>query len=305
MTHREPEATWDEVGNYAEGRPAQRLREPYQAADRTFASERIDDRSISQADYKHCTFINMSFKKSRIERASFEDCIFIGCYFRRAELKDCSFVGCRFVDCRFPYVSIRSCDFRYASFKGCSLPSKEILYSLPSEPNLREDLARNLRIEAARLGLSNEAGRYRDIEIRAMEGHLWAAVVGESTWYKEHFDAAARVRSFFVYVTSLLNRWMWGYGERLLVLLRNWAFASFILFPALYWALGAQFQSPTDVNVAAALIFSLKNAVPAAIGSNIVAVGGLLTAISIIESVYSAVTLALVASYVFRWSLHR
>jgi hypothetical protein len=89
------------------------------------------------------------------------------------------------------------------------------------------------------------------------------------------------------------------------VLLRNWAFASFILFPALYWSLRTQFQSPTDVNVAAALIFSLKNAVPAAIGSDVVAVGGLVTALSIVECVYSAVTLALVASYVFRWSLHR
>jgi len=290
-------ASWDNVANYTEGRRAAPLRDPYRATDRTFASERVDDRSITQADYKHCTFVNISFKKSKIERANFEDCIFIGCYFRRSDLKDCSFVGCRFVDCRFPYVSIRSCDFRYANFKGCTLPSKEMVYSLPSEPNLREDLARNLRIEAARLGLSSEAGRYRDIEIRAMEAQLWAAVIRESTWYQEHFDGAARIKAFLVYATSLLNRWMWGYGERLLVLLRNWAFASFILFPILYWTLGSEFEAPpSGVDLISALVFSLKNAVPAAIRTGIVPVGGLATVVSIGESIYSAITLALVAS---------
>ena len=296
----------ESFATYAQGRETARFAEPYWARDRTFASERMDGYTITRADCKHCTFINMSFKNSKIESGEFEDCIFVGCYFRRSDLKDCSFVGCRFIDRRFPYVSIRSCDFRYATFKGCTLPSKEMAYSLPPEPNLREDLARNLSIEAAHLGLSSEAGKYRDIEIRSMEAHLWAAVLGESEWYREHFDGVARVKSFFIYLGSLLNRWMWGYGERLLVLIRNWVLASFVLFPALFWILRSDFQAPPiGVTFLSALIFSLKNAVPAAITCDIVPVGAAVTALSVVESIYSAVTLALVASYVFRWSLHR
>jgi hypothetical protein len=179
-------------------------------------------------------------------------------------------------------------------------------FSLPSEPNLREDVARNLRIEAARLGLSSEAGNYRNIEIRAREAHLLAAVLGESKWYREHFDGLARIKSSFAYVGSILNRWMWGYGERLFVLLRNWVLATVVFFPVLFLTLRSEFHAPsTGVTFLSVLIYSLKNAVPAAISSDISSMGVPVTILAVVESMYSAVTLALVASYVFRWSLHR
>lgn len=296
----------EELGAWALGREHAQLRTPYNGEDRTFASIRVDGSKISHADYKHCTFASVSFKESKVDDGAFVDCVFIGCYFRRADLRGCSFVGCRFIDCRFSHVSIRSCDFRYSSFRGCALPSREVLYSLPPEPNLREELARNLSIESARLGLSEEARRYRDIEIRAKEAHLWAAVLGESSWYREHFDSLARTKSFFVFVASRLNRWMWGYGERPLVLLRNWILTSVLVFPLLFFAFQSEFEATgKGVTLQSLLVFSVKNAIPAGINSDVVPIGPIATTLSVLEAIYSAVTVALLASYVFRWSLHR
>jgi hypothetical protein len=291
---------------YSIGREPIQFASPHRAQDQTIASLRLDGKTISGADCKHCTFVNVSFKEVKLQNGSFTDCIFVGCYFRRADLKDCSFVGCRFIDCRFPHLALRSCDFRYAIFKGCALPADEMLYSLPSEPNLREELARNLSIEAGHLGLSRDAGKYRNIEIRAKEVHLLAAIKGESKWYREHFDAIARVKAFFAVVGSLLNRWVWGYGYRLVVLLRNWVVASTLVFPLLFLTLRSEFQRPADqVTFWSVLLFSFKNSVPASLSSDLTPVGLLAIGLTLLESVYSLVTFALVASYIFRWSLHR
>lgn len=291
---------------YSIGRQPIQFGSPYQAQDQTIASQRLDGLTISGAECKHCTFLNVSFKEAKLEKGNFTDCVFFGCYFRRAGLKDCSFVGCRFIDCRFPHLVVRSCDFRYANFKGCAFPSEEMVYSLPSEPNLREELARNLSIEAGRSGLSRDAAKYRDVEIRAKETHLLAAIKGESSWYREHFDGIARVKSFFLLVASLINRWIWGYGHRLLVLLRNWVLASTLVFPLLFLTLRSEFQLPEEqVTFSAVLLFSFKNSVPVALSSNLVPIGPFAIGLTLLESIYSVVTFALVASYVFRWSIHR
>jgi hypothetical protein len=291
---------------YSIGRRPVQFGSPYKAQDETIANQRLDRMTISAAECKHCTFLNVSFMEARLEKGNFTDCIFLGCYFRRTDLRDCSFVGCRFIDCRFPHLAIRSCDFRYASFKGCALPVEEMLYSLPSEPNLREELARNLSIEAGRLGLSREAGRYRDTEIRAMEAHLLAAFKGESSWYREHFAVLARVKAFLQFVGSLVNRWIWGYGNRLPVLLRNWVIASALVFPLLFLTLRSEFQSPEGpITISALLLFSFKNSVPAALSSSLIPIGPFATGLALLESIYSVITFALMASYVFRWSLHR
>jgi hypothetical protein len=291
---------------YSIGRQPVQFESPFNAEDKTIANQRLDGLTIAAAECKHCTFLNVSFKEAKLETGNFTDCVFVGCYFRRTDLRDCSFVGCRFIDCRFPHLAVRSCDFRYASFKGCALPAEEMVYSLPMEPNLREELARNLSIEAGRLGLSHDAGKYRDAEIGAMEEHLLAAIKGESSWYREHFAGIARIKAFFQFCGSLVNRWIWGYGNRLWVLLRNWVISSAFVFPLMFLALRSEFQWPEgQMTISALLLFSFKNSVPAALSSGLIPIGPFATGLALLESIYSVITFTLVASYVFRWSLHR
>lgn len=275
--------------------------------DLSFGAARLDGLRIEEADFSHCTFANISFKESVLSGSSFLNCVFIGCYFRRAELINSHFVGCKFVDCNFSHIAIKSCDLKYSSFRVCQLPFSEFRHSLPPEPNLREELARNLAMESSRLGLSSEARQYRMIEIRAREDHLRAGIFGQSQWYREHFDGLARVGAVVQLSLSLANRWLWGYGERALVLVRNLMVLGLLIFPTVFWQLrdGLAHATRSDICFRDAVYFSLQNILPAGIESEVTAVGLAARMVAGLESVLGVVAVALFAAYIFRWSLHR
>ena len=292
---------------YHLGRPLAPFEPPYSSNDKAFAAQRHDEAVIKSPRYEHCTFANVSFKKAKIEDGNFLDCVFIGCYFRRAELTNCQFVGCRFFECNFNRVVLKSCDFRFSIFRRCQIAYSEIEYSLPREPNLREELTRNLSVESSRLGLSQEARRYRIAEIHAREEHLRAAMWGESQWYREHFDGLARFKAFVKWMLSLLNRWLWGYGERAFVLVRNLLVLAFIVFPVLFYIFKDQLShiSGRPIELWDPLYFSLENVIPAGVVSGIIATGSTAHLLAALESLFGVVAVALFAAYIFRWSLHR
>ena len=216
---------------YIVGRTKGCLGAPFKGQDQVFGGERLDGQTISGGEYVHCTFANISFKEVKLDSARFTDCTFIGCYFRRTQLLNVRFIACRFLSCDFPKATIQACDFRYAKFSDCYIPFAEMEHSLPPQPNLREMVARNLTIETDKLGLPQERRFYRTAEIRAHQEHLVAAVRGRSKWYKDHFDPLARFRAGMELAWSYLNGWMWGHGERILVLIRNFAIAGIVVFP--------------------------------------------------------------------------
>lgn len=297
----------EESAAYFLGRSRAEFVPPYDATDSIFGGKRLDDQTLKNASFEHCTFANVSFKKSIIQSSTFVDCVFIGCYFRRAELSDSAFTGCRFIDCNFSHVAIKSSRFPYSSFKNCQLPFAELRHSLPPEPNLREDLSRNLALESSRLGLAAEARLYRMSEIRAREEHLKSAVLAQSQWYKEHFDALGRARAAGRLLLSHLNRWLWGYGENAWTLVRNFLLFAFVIFPGAFYLLrdGLQKPSKSAVGTLDAFLFSLDNVIPSGIGSEVVAVDLLPRLFAGLESLFGVVVVALFASYVLRWSLHR
>ncbi len=263
--------------------------------------------ALESPDFSHCTFVNLSFKNAKLENGRFLNCVFVGCYFRRAEFTNCSFVGCRFLDCNFGHIVLKSCDFRFAVFRGCQVSHSEMEFSLPGEPNLREELARTLSIESSRLGLAREARRYRVEEIRAHEKHLWAVISGSSQWYREHFDAVARIKACLEWGGSLANRWLWGYGERAVVLVRNLVTVTLLLCPFLFYVCREQLShtSGRPIEILDLLYFSVENVVPAGVVSGVVTNGFVTWSIAVLESLFGVVALALFAAYIFRWSLRR
>jgi hypothetical protein len=296
-----------DLAAYVFGKRVSTLSHPFKSNDCIFGSAQLDGQKIKEGYFERCTFTNVSFKKTDLGNTRFQHCVFIGCYFRRAELVDCGFVGCRFIDCNFNHIALKSCDFRYASFSGCQLPFNELQHCLPSEPNLREDLARNLYLESGRLGLAAEARRYRMTEIHARESNLKAAVLAQSRWYREHYDPAARAVALGELILSLLNRRLWGYGQRSWVLVLNLAIAAFGLFPAIFYLLreGLLKTAQQPVTVSDLFYFSLQNILPAGIQSGIEAVSLGTRIAAGTEAIFGIVALALFASYIYRWSLHR
>ena len=203
---------------YIVGRTKGSIVAPFTGQDQVFGGERLDGKTISGADYGHCTFANISFKDVTLEASKFTDCTFIGCYFRRTKLLNVIFQACKFLSCDFPKATVQACDFRYARFSDSYIPFAEMEHSLPNQPNLREMVARNLTIETDKLGLPEERRFYRMAEMQAHEQHLVAAIRGRSQWYKDHFDSLARFRAVTELAWSYVNKWLWGYGERILIL---------------------------------------------------------------------------------------
>ena len=292
---------------YSLGRIVEELTGPYKGQDFASGGQRLDGKTILDADYKHCTFANHSFLEAKIQNGNFLNCVFIGCYFRRAELQNTRFIGCRFIDCIFSNISLKSCDFRYSAFHGCQLPFDELVHCLPSEHNLREEITRNLAIESSNLGLAREARSYRMAAIRAHEEHLLAAVKGNSNWYRNHYDCLRRVKALAQWLLSLLNRWLWGYGESAWVLVRNLLLVSVIIFPSLFYLLRDEldhvsYGAPGFMKI---IHFSFENVIPGGVISDVVAVGNSARVFAGIESILGVIAIALFASYIFRWSLYR
>ena len=296
-----------EVSAFSLGRTVKKLTDPYKGQDFISGGQRLDGQSILDADFKHCTFTNHSFLNTKIQNGVFLNCVFIGCYFRRAELQNTRFIGCRFIDCIFSNISLKSCDFKYSVFHGCQLPFDELVHCLPSEHNLREEITRNLAIESSNLGLAREARSYRIAKIQAHEKHLLAAVEGNSKWYQNHFDSLRRGKALMQWLLSLLNRWLWGYGESAWVLVRTLLIVSVIIFPLLFGLLRDELDhvSHGATGFLEIIFFSFENVIPAGDISNVVAVGYAVRVLAGIESILGVIAIALFASYIFRWSLHR
>jgi len=292
---------------YALGKTVSYLASPYSGQDLAFGSTRLDGSEIREANYSHCTFEDIGFKKAIFKRCTFHHCTFIGCYFRRAEIRDSLFVGCRFIDCQFSFVSITTSIFRYAIFRGCQIPFAELQHNFPSEPNIREELARSLFLESARLGLSSEASLYRMAEINAREENLRAAILCNSRWYKDHYDGWARIRALAQLVLSLINRWLWGYGERTWTLVRNVLIFALGVFPAVFYFLrdGLSKALGDSVSYLDLVYFSLANIVPAGVQSEIHAISLATRLWAGTEAVFGLVIMGLAASYIYRWSIHR
>lgn len=217
----------------AAGRKLKPLGAPWVGTDALYASARVDGQTISRGNYAHSTFSNISFLNAKLIGCKFLNCIFVNCYFRRADLRDCSFVGCRFIECNFKKTVFEGGDYGYSTFERCFAPFSEFQYALPSRPNLKQDLARNLSLAAEQLGQSDEGRRYRLVALDANKAHLFAAVRAESEWYRTHYDVIGRLYALIQLFWHYLNSLLWRHGESALRLLSVAIGLVFILFPAL------------------------------------------------------------------------
>ena len=300
------------IGAFLVGRTAGKIHSPYSGTQKVYGSELLDGMTLDKPSYEHCTFANISFKGVTLTNGHFLNCAFIGCYFRNSDIKSSNFSSSRFINCEFPGISLSGCDFRYTRFVDCYVPFAEMEHNLPPEPNLREQLTHNLAREAAALGDSREARTYRLREIQAREAHYWAVILGNSRWYRDHYDAFARLGIAFRLAGSLINGVVFGYGERLRVLVKNYLIATFVLFPILFYAISNGLsdrskESAGFVNssLRMALEFSVKNAVVGALESSVQAVGWTARLLAATETILAAIWASLVAAYVVRWSIRR
>lgn len=167
-------------------------------------------------------FIRLGLRDSIIKGTSLEQSIFEGCYFRRAKLTNVSFVGSSFNNCNFEGAEIRSCDFKYARFHRCLMPADEIISNMPTEPNLRRELARELRANAISVGRTDDADKFLLQEINADIGYHKEIVKSETTYFREkHGSLLDRFGSLVRLIRLWIGTKVWGNGTKLGNLIRT------------------------------------------------------------------------------------
>ena len=170
---------------------------------------------ISGVNISASSFIRLGMKEAIIKDCSFTQSNFEDSYFRKAIFKNVRFTGSSFRFCNFDKASFQACDFRYCNFYHCKLPKDEVRACLPPEPNLRRDLAKNLRANYEMIGDKKAADTFLDIEIQANETELKAIFLSNTEYYKKHYDRLDQVKAGLKFVGSKLSGMIWGYGHRL------------------------------------------------------------------------------------------
>lgn len=295
------------IDSHLLGRQLADLESSVRGEDKAYANQRLDGKTIGDAYFAHCTFVNVSFKETTIERSRFVDCLFMSSYFRRAVVTGCTFSGCRFVDCEFPKISVSGSRFQYSRFQGCYITYPQLKLNMPLEPNLREEIAHNLAVETERLGFYAESAAFRWDEIQSREQNLLLALRGTNEWYKKHYDLPLRMMSGVRLVSSILNRYLWGYGERVWVLIRNLLLLAFLVFPISFLFAKNGFTKRTGgaVEILDMIGYSLTRILPVNVVSDISPATPLATLLTTVESIVGIIASGLFVSYLFRWILRR
>lgn len=280
--------------------------------DKIFAATRLDEQHVNEianGRFAHCTFANIGFKRVTLKNCNFEDCVFVACYFRGGVWQSCRFQACRFIDCQFTGIQIMGSSFFYSRFSECFIPYGRISLCLPNEPNLRRDLAHNLAIEAAKLGFAEEAAKFRWCEIEANERVLSLAFGGDGDWYRAHYSGyPSRIRAGVQLAASRVNRWLWGYGERVRVLVRNLAILALVIFPILFYLLGSVFgelhKQKGDLYFSDYLYFSIQHMLEPVVSSGVIS-NGWAAGVAGLEGFVGIIAAGLLVSYLFQWILRR
>ncbi|XQY92501.1 pentapeptide repeat-containing protein [Metabacillus sp. HB246100] len=173
---------------------------------------------------KHAVFSTCAITQSDIEK----------CYLRKAKFVNVDFTGSNFIDCDLENAQFNSCNLRYATFRGCKINLQEIYGCLPSEPNLKLALLKELRLNQLGLGENKSADEIL-IKIHDTEKELLIERVKCSTSYhREREDFISRTIALFNYLMLQLNDFIWGYGLKLSRLFRT-ALLTLLIFALLIY----------------------------------------------------------------------
>jgi len=203
---------------------------PEQGRHLLFIDEENDDLVLRDVTLRRCVFVRLGMKQAEFHGCAFLQSIFEDCYLRKASFINVDFTGSLFKDCNFERATFQSCSLRYARFQHCLLNVKEMLGSLPTEPNLRYQLLRSIIQNERDMGHKKVVDELTVAAIRTEKEELRNRVTARSSYYKNRYTVFGRFRSFIQLLILLLSDAMWGCGLKIRRLLISGA--SFIVLMA-------------------------------------------------------------------------
>lgn len=188
-----------------------------------FANERIDKNwNKTHLKISNSTFAKMGFRSSKFVQCDLSFCVFIDCYFKSAIFEQTNFLSCVFINCNFDLATVINCDFQYATFDGCFLTYNQMKGNLPHDrENLCADLCRNLSLQCLNLGQIDDYKAYLFEEKAAGETHAIRKLFHKRGKYYDKYTLLEGLEGLFVFLRSKLSKFLWGYGEKMGLLLRN------------------------------------------------------------------------------------
>ena len=187
-----------------------------------FQDEIVDNVTINDVKFQACQFRRLGMKDARVEGATLAQCCFEDCYLRKAHFVSTQLTGSMFRKCNLEKATFQCCDLRYCTFEATRLDRNEVIGCLPVEPNLRRQLAQNLRKNFETLGDKDSADAFLDIEIRAHEEELLGAFRQRTEYYRSHYNSLDQAMAGLKYLGWKINGIVWGHGHRVARLIRSY-----------------------------------------------------------------------------------
>jgi len=123
----------------------------------------------------------------------------------------CKFVGTRFVASIFAGCSFDGCDFSYAFFDLTIISMEQIGYSLPERPNVRRDLLKILRANAASIGDCEAQNKFISLELKARREYLSLAIAQRDSYYRKKYDTfTKKLKLYWAFITNFLEQFIWA-----------------------------------------------------------------------------------------------
>ena len=171
----------------------------------------VSHKKVVGADWRNREFVDFNALKTVFENCDFRYSNFERAYFRDARFVNCRFDGARFHECNFKSANFYRCDLKFAHFHECLLEVREVVASLPAEPNIRRESLRNLKANAIEVGDYENVGFLVLQEIEATKRHYSYAMSGFDTYYRNKYPTfAARAHASLKLLWLNLNGLVWG-----------------------------------------------------------------------------------------------
>ena len=212
--------------------------------------------------YRFSQIRDVGAKSVVFENCDFSYSVMTRAYFRNAKFVDCHFVGCHLRQCNFRGAEFVECDFSYSSFYETQVKHEDIFRQLPNRPNVRKELAQTLRKNAESIGDREGALKCFQYEMKQTRRYLIEATGAEEEYYRKKYPGRLnRLRFRRKLLNHNLSRFIWGYGESPLSVVR---FALLVWFILTFFitALGAGAGGPEfTTSPFSAITFGLKHSI--------------------------------------------
>ncbi len=208
-----------------------------------FSYETVDDLLVDRPQLDKCVFRGVGLKGAKFTGGDITYCEFHDSYLRFITFERVDMTGTSFQKCNLRHARFDGCKLWYVDFRECQLDYDAILQHAPAELYLKERLLHRLRMNANSTGETRIADKLllKQMEAERKEKFNVFAVATE---YHRQFRPVQRLQAFISWLTHWFELLVWGYGVRMLSLVRT-ALLVVLISACTVWLSETPYFAPT------------------------------------------------------------